>query len=200
MPKQHNENNLPMTNEPEYTQAHNDDLPIFSNFYPDGLVRWNPASPPSLTGLPDEQMTGRLRYCQHCGSMHPADLAAAIRAGASGSWADRKYGWPHKAYFHGIANPWAGQMESRTGTSNPKPGEEHKWRRVVRGYNRMTGEPEYGWRDFGTPASATCDHEKFYSVHLQDATPEDRDTIERHLGLRFEFMDDGSVRWRPVEP
>lgn len=37
---------------------------------------------------------------------------------------------------------------------------------------------------------------KFYTIHLQDATPEDRKVIERHLGIHFEFNGD-SVSWFP---
>lgn len=37
---------------------------------------------------------------------------------------------------------------------------------------------------------------KFYTVHLQDASEEDRLTIELHMGLRFEFSNEGtSVKW-----
>jgi hypothetical protein len=32
-----------------------------------------------------------------------------------------------------------------------------------------------------------------------DATPEDRDVIEKHLGLHFEFRNDGKVSWQRVE-
>jgi hypothetical protein len=47
------------------------------------------------------------------------------------------------------------------------------------------------------PAAATT-HGKFYTVHLQDASPEDRETIERHLGLSFHF-DGKGVAWQPIQ-
>jgi len=170
--------------------------PIGVQLFPDGLVPWREASPPDLTSKPDEQSAGRLRACSYCGSMHPADVAAAIRAGAHGEWADWKYGWPHKAYFEGIPNPHAGMPESRVHRSDPPPeAETDKWRRVQRGFNSQTGEPEYWWAEVGQPAGATT-YGKFYTVHLQDATPEDRAIIEQHLGLAFEFIEDGQkVRW-----
>jgi hypothetical protein len=181
--------------------AHKHDMNfIGQQMFPDGLVPWRNETSPNLTGGPDEQNTGSLRACDYCGSMHPADVAAAIRAGAHGSWADMKYGWPHKAYFDDIPNPHAGMLESRTWRTDPPPADEAgKWRRVHRGYDPHTGEPTYWWAEVGQPAGDTT-HGKFYSVHLQDATDEDREIIEKHLGLHFEFIDDGQkVRWSPIE-
>lgn len=163
--------------------------------YPDGLVPWQDAYPPDIAA---GRVTGRLRSCWYCGSMHPADVATAIRAGAVGHWADRKYGWPHKAYFDGIPNPYGGMLESRTGCSNPLQDEidAGKWIRVPTGRcDPMTGAPEHTWTSRGEAADGTT-HGKFYSVHLQDASPDDRATIEAHLGLAFEFTDNGRVKWR----
>ncbi|MCA0214725.1 MAG: hypothetical protein LCH79_16300 [Proteobacteria bacterium] len=220
--------------------AHRHDMNHFGTAkWPDRKVPWDPASPPDLKAAYPEsrtRTTGRLRSCGYCGSMHPADVAAAIRAGAKGDWADWKYGWPHKAYFDGIPNPHAGMLESRMSTSHATPickysgkacehGEQSSHRphqsctclapgfvgdaptegvtsggqRMVRvqiGFNRTTGAPEFGWQHPGEPARATT-YEKFYTVHLQDATPEDRALIEQHLGLAFEFSDDGRVAWKP---
>ncbi len=186
-------------NEPR-SIAHRHDMNHFGlRQWPDGLVPWLDASPPSLTGKPREQTTGQLRACAYCGSMHPADVAAAIKAGAVGSWADRKYGWPHKAYFDGVPNPHAGLLESRAGRNwPPDESEAANWRRVHSSYNPYTGEPEYTWREIGKPAAPTTGG-KFYSVHLQDASPEDRAVIEAHLGLHMEFEDEGRrVKWWAV--
>lgn len=107
---------------------------VGQGYWPDGLVPWKKRG--------DDR-----RHCEYCGSLHPADVAAAIRAGAKGEWADWKYGWPHKVY--------------------------------------LSGETTSG---------------KFYTVHLQDATSEDRETIEKHMGLRFTFYDDGGeVGWSPYK-
>lgn len=196
---------------------------------------WCEAAPPDLAA---GRTTGRLRSCSYCGSMHPADVAAAIRAGAMGHWADRKYGWPHKAYFDSIPNPHAGMLESRMGASHAVPncpfsltlggpcehkepqsfsmpqcmcmqdhpdkivGGRHAGGNVMipirDGFSRETGKPVYRWTEVGKPAAATT-WGKFYSVHLQDATPEDRKTIELHLGYAFSFKDGSNqVSWRPA--
>lgn len=155
---------------------------IGTRLYADGLVPWREAKPPEKTG---HSRTGQLRGCGYCGSMHPADVAAAIRAGATGSWADRKYGWPHKAYFEGVPNPHAGLLEVR-GSANFKP----------EGYDDWIQDGEH-WHEPPRPAPERT-HGKFYSIHLLDATPEDREIIEAHLGLHFDFKEDGSVSWARV--
>lgn len=163
-------------------------------FYPEGKAPWREATPPDLSA---GRTMGSMRSCQFCGSMHPADLAAAIRAGARGSFADMKYGWPHKAYFDGVPNPHAGLLETRSSSSTKSEWFPHEVREPR--YNERTGEriADYvTYTEAPTPAPATT-HGKFYTLHLQDATPEDRDTIERHLGLRFEF-DGHGVGWKSV--
>ena len=54
------------------------------------------------------------------------------------------------------------------------------------------------WVEAGRPAGAVT-HGKFYSVHLQDASADDRGLIEQHLGLAFQFDDNGGVRWVRIE-
>lgn len=67
--------------------------------------------------------------------------------------------------------------------------------RMQDGFRRDNGQPDYTWRDTGEPAAATTGG-KFYTVHLQDATPEEREVIERAMGLRFTFHEDGRrVTW-----
>jgi hypothetical protein len=88
------------------------------------------------------------KHCSYCGSCHPAELAAEIRNGnVRLSFADFKYGWPHKVYIEG---------------ENPK------------GFI------------------------KFYSLHLKDASPEDKATIEASQNLHIEF-EGGQVRWGPPQ-
>lgn len=154
---------------------------VGESLYPDGLVPWALATPPESSG---RSRTGRLRSCHYCGSMHPEDIAVAIQAGAKGEWADWKYGWPHKAYFEGIPNPHAGLLEVRSSANYEHAGwikDGNYWHEVV---------PK--------PAPALT-RGKFYTVHLLDASPEDRDIIEAHLGLRFVFTDDGRVTWKPIK-
>jgi hypothetical protein len=118
--------------------------------------------------------------------MHPTDVADAIKAGAKGEFADRKYGWPYKAYFDGVPNPHAGLPEVR-GSANYKPEGRDDWIRCG----------DY-WHEPPSPAPALT-HGKFYSVHLMDASPEERELIENHLGLHFEFTNDGKVSWKPKQ-
>lgn len=213
--------------------AHSHDMNHFGmSKYPDCRVPWREAEAPTIEA---GCTIGSLRSCAYCGSMHPADVAAAIRSGAKGHWADFKYGWPHKAYLDGIPNPHAGMLESRMSCSHATPvcrldgkpcvhGDQnpdrpHKdctclapdflgerpadglrngapMRLALSGFfDSGTGKPGHTWRELGKPAQATT-HGKFYTVHLQDASPEDRATIEQHLGLSFEFTSDGGVRWR----
>lgn len=202
------------------------DIKAHQHTFMNGHVpEWWPERAPDLD---QGHTTGRLRGCSWCGSMHPADLAQALRAGARGHWADFKYGWPHKWYVDGVPNPHAGMLESRMSSSHavpvcPKTGEACGDRRqsfsrpecqcmreapetVKRGmcdgravvsapdgFSSSTGKQEYTWRAEGQPASATT-HGKFYTVHLLDATPEDRELIERTMGLTFNFTDRG-VSW-----
>lgn len=162
--------------------AHKEMNSLGNRLYPDGLVPWRDPKPPETTG---HTRTGHLRACSYCGSMHPEDVANAIRAGATGEWADRKYGWTHKAYFEGVPNPHAGLLEVR-GSANFKPEGREDW--VQSGSH---------WHEPPKPAPEKT-RGKFYTVHLQDATPEDRETIETHLGIRFEFHSDGGVSWKPT--
>lgn len=115
----------------EKSNAHKDEFGIM-RFFKDGLVTWS-------------KRDGFLK-CDYCGSLHPSEIVAGIKAGATGDWADWKYGWPHKSYFGSIPNTQYGQ-------------------------------------------------DKFYSVHLMDATPEEKEIIENHLGIKFTFLDDGRVSW-----
>jgi hypothetical protein len=155
-----------------------------------GELSWRPARPPVQT--PGSRlMVAALRGCSYCGSMHPADLAGAIREGASIHWADRKYGWPHKVYAEGVPNPHAGMMEIRAAghlaMRDSRPG---VW------IERPDGRG-IEWHEEPQPASART-HGKFYTEHLQDATPQDKVTIERAMGLQFEFTDEG-VNWKPFK-
>lgn len=146
---------------------------------------WRDPEPPRG----DEARPGRLRACSYCGSMHPADLAAAIAAGASLHWADRKYGWPHKAYADGVPNPHAGLPEitsSGGGYGQPEPERGGTW----------TKRPDGRWNWLADPKPAPAlTHGKFYTEHLQDATPDERGVIERAMGLHFEFDGSGRVMW-----
>lgn len=157
---------------------------------------WRDGFPPDLSrGL----TTGRLSSCSWCGSMHPTDLAAALTAGAKGHWADFKYGWPHKFYIDDVPNPHAGMLEVRALSSYKSEQYPHEMREPR--YDQKTGErvDDYvTYTETPKPAAATT-WGKFYTEHLQDATPEERVVVERAMGLNFHFDDKGGVRWEPFK-
>ena len=157
---------------------------------------WRDAIAPDMsTG----RTTGTLRGCSWCGSMHPLDLAAAIKAGATLEPADRKYGWPHKFYVHNAPNPHAGLLGSRCSKSHPTQEEidSGAFVQVPDGFDRQTGAPVMRWVEAGKPAPATT-WGKFYTEHLQDADDADRQVIEQAMGLNFTFAD-GNVSWTPLK-
>lgn len=63
---------------------------------------------------------------------------------------------------------------------------------IRRGSRLDPADRKYGW-----PHKFYADSPwgKFYTEHLKDATPEDREVIERAMGLRIEFKDK-TVSWR----
>lgn len=176
----------------------------FSHLRDEYVPTWTPARTPDENARACGSKTGSTRRCSYCGSMHPADLAAALRAGARAEWADWKYGWPHKMYVEGVTNPNAGLLEVVSATyGRPTPEEiaAGGWKQYQDGYDPKTGQPAMKWVKLGdpTPAPATT-WGKFYTEHLQDATPEDREVIERAMGLRFTFGHGergAGVRWAP---
>lgn len=180
----------------EFSIAHCSDINYLDvGEYPDGCVPWRPAEPPDINS--EHRSTGRLRGCSCCGSMHPADVADAIRAGAKFRFADMKYGWPHKVYGRDIPNPHAGMLEVLC-TSSSK---SDSCPREVRypHYDEDTGArlPDRVWfTEIPKPARETTEG-KFYTRHLLDASPEDRRIIEKHLNIKIKF-EDGKVSWRAL--
>lgn len=78
----------------ELTQVHKDDYGMqapfrFGEKYQDGV--------------PYEARDGGRVCCEYCGSLHPREVVALLKAGAGIHLADLKYGWPHKCY---LENPW----------------------------------------------------------------------------------------------
>jgi hypothetical protein len=134
------------------------------------------------------------------------------------SWADRKYGWPHKFYVEGLRNRDPGALfcvgsssEAREGPYAPggemyRPLSERypgqNWvaaadltpeQQAIIERDRMGGSDHYL---FGTRPTH---HAKFYTIHLADpAISQDvKDKIQQASGLRFTFTDDGRVGWEP---
>lgn len=166
----------------EYTKAHPNMNLVGQSLFPE-QVPYVEAIPPDIQrGV--RYWVGQLRRCGYCGSMHPTDVANAILAGAKGEWADMKYGYPHKAYFHGIPNPHAGIPE------------------IIGHANYLVG----GWiamenGDSHSPPKPASDKTqgKFYTIHLQDATPQEKEIIEKNLGIHFEFIGNEKLRWSRID-
>jgi len=141
------------------------------------------------------------RRCSFCGSIHPDDLAA--EEGWRASWADRKYGWPHKFYTE-IPNRSPGReyVVGLTGGS-AKLGAKG-WVEI----GKLTAKQrEIMLRDGYDESNYTSvlfstrptHHTKFYTIHLNDPkiVPEVRDVIYRRSGLIFHFDAQQRVRWQP---
>ncbi len=126
------------------------------------------------------------------------------------SWADQKYGWPHKFYAQGVTNRHPEILRIITALS---PGQEYRIGRET-GYQWHAiadippGTDVSGWgledghySHVGLGSDRTH-FVKFYTIHLADpAISQDaKDTIQRVSGLRFTFTEDGKVGWGPWEP
>ena len=125
------------------------------------------------------------------------------------SWADRKYGWPHKFYAKGIANRHPETLRIITVLSD---GQEDRMERET-GYQWYAiadipaGTDVSGWRleDGGYAhvglGSDKTHFVKFYTMHLADPviSGEAKEVIARVSGLRFTF-EDGRVRWESWAP
>lgn len=146
-------------------------------------------------------------------SRHPAH--SYDPGGAYASWADRKYGWPHKFYverlrsreperLHVISShrpakegPYAPGGERYTSPRESSPG--LRW---VPPSEIPEGTVADGWGDL-----EDCDlvglgtrpdlHAKFYTAHLKDprVSQDVKDAIGRASGLRLTWLEDGRVQW-----
>lgn len=121
------------------------------------------------------------------------------------SWADRKYGWPHKFYVEGVRNRHPETMRIITALT---PGQEDRMERET-GYQwyPVSQIPEgvdvSGWRledghysHVGLGSDRTH-FVKFYTIHLADRAVSDeiKDKVQAVSGMWFEFTGDGRVRW-----
>lgn len=162
---------------PERPSCHDDDWQAKLAIAKQHL-RWRDAIPdsryPTLPFTP-------LRTCGYCGSLHPADLLAAIERGAILSGSNWKYGWPHKFYVQ-IPHPDRDKQAEIGGKSY---WDEEKGQRIY--------EPTYGaMGDY---------HAKWYNLHLTDAGYDDEafttltERIAAKSGISFE-MHEGKLRYQ----
>ena len=187
-----------MTHKKSKIHAGEMEVPYLNERYPNGETGWSePHAPDIAAGV----RTASLGGCDFCGSLHPSDVVKYLQAGATIMWADWKYGYPHKAYLEKIPNPYAGMLESRMGMSNPTEEQikEHNLILVkTKRFDQYTGNPVYEWINAGEPASK-WEYAKFYTMHLQDATPEEKAYIEHALGYTITFEPDGGMSWEKIE-
>lgn len=124
------------------------------------------------------------RTCGYCGSIHPADLLAALSAGiATLHGADWKYGYPHKFYVEGLPNLFEGE-QCRNGTV----------------YKDGTETPI-----LGKPAKYA--HGKFYTEHFDDdgfghaELLALKEAVAKASGIRFYHqLMDGLLKLRYLAP
>lgn len=145
------------------------------------------------------------RTCSWCGSIDPDDLAKV--QGWVPDWADRKYGWPHKVYIHNFANPnpdldfcvQAGSAPAPVDTDSTRfklvadlTDEE---RAICEGDGMgFSGSRMDGYVGFGKRQTLFV---KLYSEHLADdeISEETKESIGKRIGFRFEFTDEGRIKW-----
>ncbi len=147
------------------------------------------------------------RRCSYCGSVHPEDLVAEPEWHAS--WADQKYGWPHKFYVD-IPNREPDKLFCVGSTSGNNPQQhtyygESAWvahadlteeQRTIVERDRMTLQHATYYMFGKRPKHFG----KFYTKHLADPDldPDVKDEIERKTGMQFTF-EGHQVRWRRTE-
>jgi hypothetical protein len=121
------------------------------------------------------------------------------------SWADRKYGYPHKFYVEGVANRNPGRLYVTSSTNaEDAPGalggrpwvHRSKLSRLQKRVVAEYGGESASWFQFGTHQTHFV---KFYTVHLADPgiRPDIKAEIERASGLKFTF-EGGRVAWAPA--
>lgn len=108
------------------------------------------------------------RTCGYCGSIHPEDLLAVLRNGATLHGSDWKYGWPHKFYVEGIPNPMAGTIIP----SYTYCGLRDRLGPTAEQYTYPDGHTTWREKRGEYPAPST-QGAKWYNVHLQDAGYDD---------------------------
>ena len=145
---------------------------------------------------------------EHSGSPLPCDCETPCHpfapAGWYASWADQKYGWPHKFYVEGLRSRDPGLLRYMGSSSpRPEPPDGSGWvaakdltraQKKVLKAESVQHARDGGWYLFGTKPTAFA---KFYTRHLADPAVSDevKDKIAQASGLRFHFGDDGRVSW-----
>jgi hypothetical protein len=143
------------------------------------------------------------RRCSFCGSIHPEDLAAEPEW--TPSWADMKYGWPHKFYAD-IPNREPNQLYVTSASQNQYT-EDYIPLEQLTDEQRAVAERDAYLRDDDPWTHFQFGHRrnhfgKFYTVHLADDQIADSVAadVEQRSGLAFTFeVADGEIArvyWR----
>lgn len=134
--------------------------------------------------LDSEPYSETFRTCWYCGSINPEDLVRIAKDHTLRmELADRKYGYPHKLYVHGIPNPNFGKI-------------------VEMGTSFQRGEDGEGVRTPITGAAPEFTFSKFYTQHFFDegydveALAALNDAI-RSGGYSF-HIEEGKLFWNPA--
>jgi len=145
------------------------------------------------------------RTCSYCGSVNPSDIVNVENLGDE--WADWKYGWPHKLYLS-LPNPTP-DLEYCLASGNtliaPKDTDSMRFKLVMNLTKEeseiceqdgmgFSGSNLSGYVGFGKRKTLPA---KLYSEHLaDDDLPEEvKIAIGKKIGRRFEFTDNGGIRW-----
>lgn len=153
--------------------------------------RWAPHSwrPAGEKLHPTNDLPMAFRTCSYCGSIHPEDLLAALKAGATLHGADWKYGWPHKFYVEGIPNINQGQPTSRTsGCVALEDREKLEIRYAGQDIRFEEEDDRLHYRVMEPEGPVT--HGKWYNLHFFDVDgPEFEELaalVAQHTGIVFE--------------
>ena len=134
-----------------------------------------------------------------------------VDTGWRASWADRKYGWPHKFYVEGLAPRDPSLLHCighGSGGDGSRPDRRGNWveakdltraqKRIIKADGMHARGKFDGWYLFEPRATL---HAKFYTIHFADPliSQDAKDAIQAASGLRFTFTDDGRVGWERWE-
>jgi hypothetical protein len=198
-----------MTTWPARPTCHDSDYRVQAPFR-FGAPEWRPAVDSDARAAPGRESYRPFRVCSFCGSMHPEDLVAALKAGARLSGSDWKNGWPHKFYVHDIPHSHPDREVYKGGRSGPK------YRCVTCGFepDPVTFPPKlcehvrssrdyevighYSHNDFG-PVGLVLQG-KWYNDHLADlsmeAFAELAHLLKERAGIEWSRGADGRIGYR----
>lgn len=162
--------------------------------------------PPWFSQLPAAEIEKmRFEAANEIAAMEARNEPHSYDPGAAyASWADRKYGYPHKFYVENLRSrePERLYVITASSASEPPQGGNYQWFRYE---DLPAGAVTAGWRPgdgkwFGLGTRETH-HAKFYTDHLADPSVPDeaREKIHQACGLRFYFTDDGRMSWHALD-